>query len=221
MAARRVAGPDGLILRDTVVLRRSQGGGAGESAPLFAAARRTIRRGSSGRDVSEAQFKLNRVHASGHLIDRCPLAVDGVFGPDTSAAAVSFQRFAFPGQPNEWDSVIGPRTWSMLDAYARDEASAVPPYVPPLIGGDPPGIVPVVFSDGFNWTSDPRFAKKVAELKPFAASSSTLDTPGPATDALEFPEFKARNKGRRHADTSAAAVSFQRFAFPGQPKEWD
>jgi subtilisin family serine protease len=125
--ARRVTGPDGLMLHDTVVLRhRGAAEGDGETVLPPPAVHPTIRRGSSGPAVAEAQSKLNRVHAKRLIaqegpIDRCPLDVDGKFGPNTGAATLSFQKIAFPGQPSEWDSVIGPKTWAKLDAFARDD----------------------------------------------------------------------------------------------------
>ncbi|HSI16952.1 MAG TPA: S8 family serine peptidase [Sphingomonas sp.] len=140
--ARRIAGPDGLMLHDTVILRHAE---AGETVMAPPGTHPMIRRGSSGPAVSEAQAKLNRVHAkrvaaaqSG--IDRCPLAVDGIFGQNTGGATLSFQKIAFPGQPSEWDSVIGPKTWAMLDAFARDDAPPdIPPRIPPII----PPIIPI------------------------------------------------------------------------------
>ena len=37
--------------------------------------------------------------------------VDGSFGPDTRKATIAFQKKAFPGQEEEWDGVVGPKTW--------------------------------------------------------------------------------------------------------------
>jgi subtilisin family serine protease len=143
--ARRITGPDGLMLHDSVILRHA-GDAADESALAPPDTHPMIRRGSSGPAVAEAQAKLNRVHAKRVAamqspIDRCPLAVDAIFGANTAAATLSFQHVAFPGQPGEWDGVIGPRTWAMLDAYAADDA---PPDVPPK--RDWP-IIPVIAGD--------------------------------------------------------------------------
>ncbi|MDH7974029.1 S8 family serine peptidase [Sphingomonas sp. AR_OL41] len=143
--ARRITGPDGLMLPDSVILRHA-GEVADETAPTPPAAHPMIRRGSSGPAVAEAQTKLNRVHAARIAamdtpIDRCPLNVDAIFGPNTSAATLSFQHIAFPGQPSEWDGVIGPKTWAMLDAYAGGDT---PPVIPPRIPPDIPPIIPVV-----------------------------------------------------------------------------
>lgn len=41
---------------------------------------------------------------------------DGVYGPKTKAAVLAFQLDAFPGQPGEWDGVVGPKTWAKLGA---------------------------------------------------------------------------------------------------------
>lgn len=142
--ARRVTGPDRLMLHDSVILRHA-GEAADESVPPPPGAHPMIRRGSSGPAVAEAQAKLNRVHARrvGAMqspIDRCPLTVDAIFGPNTAAATLSFQHIAFPGQPSEWDGVIGPKTWAMLDLLARDDA---PPDFPPIIPPIVPPIIPI------------------------------------------------------------------------------
>lgn len=64
----------------------------------------TLRKGDRGPGVQMAQTLLTqRGHAA---------AADGVFGPGTEAAAVSFQR-ASGLQP---DGVIGPKTWAALQA---------------------------------------------------------------------------------------------------------
>eukprot|EP01035_Chromulina_nebulosa_P015979 gene15979-21175_t len=60
--ARRVTGPDGLMLHDSVILRHA-GETADETAPLPPATRPTIRVGSSGPGVAEAQTRLNAAHA--------------------------------------------------------------------------------------------------------------------------------------------------------------
>jgi outer membrane protein OmpA-like peptidoglycan-associated protein len=115
-----------------------------ESAPP--GSRTMIRRGSRGPGVVEAQQKLNQVHLRRTNtglpgLDAAPLVEDGAFGELTHRATVSFQRLAFPNQPNEWDGVIGPKTWAMLDAMA---AGPVPvPPTPPTIQPDDPPILPV------------------------------------------------------------------------------
>ncbi len=38
--------------------------------------------------------------------------VDGVFGKNTRQATISFQAKAFPGQPSEWDGIVGNHTWT-------------------------------------------------------------------------------------------------------------
>ncbi|WP_242138818.1 phospholipase D-like domain-containing protein [Sphingomonas sp. TREG-RG-20F-R18-01] len=95
--------------------------GARES--LAASGHPMIRLGSQGESVGECQSKLNRVDArlvgdAGSGLDNCPLRVDAIFGPRTRAAVVSFQKFAFPFQPSEWDGVVGPHTWGALDVHA-------------------------------------------------------------------------------------------------------
>lgn len=128
--ALRIAGPDGLLLPDVTIVRTAAHG-AGEQVPA-PGSRPTIRSGSRGPAVSEAQTRLNSVHgqrisSAQSPIDRCPLVVDGIFGANTRGATVSFQRIAFPGQASEWDGIIGPRTWTALIAAS----SAVTPVPPP------------------------------------------------------------------------------------------
>lgn len=65
--------------------------------------RLTIRSGSRGECVRVAQSKLNQ-HGAG-------LSVDGVFGPRTRSATISYQRSASLAA----DGIIGPRTWAALD----------------------------------------------------------------------------------------------------------
>lgn len=37
--------------------------------------------------------------------------VDGIFGPDTEKATIAFQKKAFPNDKNEWDGIVGNKTW--------------------------------------------------------------------------------------------------------------
>ncbi|MEG3146376.1 S8 family serine peptidase [Sphingomonas sp. RT2P30] len=188
--ARRITGPDGLMLPDTVVLRHA-GEGGDEAVPPPSGPHPMIRRGSSGPAVAEAQTKLNRVHASRNALDRCPLTVDGIFGPNTSAATVSFQRFAFPGQPSEWDGVIGPKTWAMLDAYGADDTPPVMPHVLPWVDRGPPGIVPIVFPLGLTWRTDNRGGvEPVPSFNAFGARSASLDSSGPSSEPIDFDDFE-------------------------------
>ncbi|WP_242185790.1 S8 family serine peptidase [Sphingomonas sp. CARO-RG-8B-R24-01] len=141
--ARRIAGPDGLLLQDIVIVRPVPGAATAgppgretfEAIELMEAdARPVLRTGSSGPSVIEAQTKLNAIHdtlrQAGPGLDRCPLTVDGLFGPRTRAATVSFQKQVFPFQPGEWDGVIGAHTWAKLDELSRPGGGAVTPIVP-------------------------------------------------------------------------------------------
>jgi peptidoglycan hydrolase-like protein with peptidoglycan-binding domain len=65
----------------------------------------TVRYGSRGAAVEELQEKLNNYGTTP------PLAVDGIFGPLTRAAVVSFQQ-ANGLAP---DGVVGPLSWGVLD----------------------------------------------------------------------------------------------------------
>lgn len=138
--ARRLADARRAVLPDTLMLRlRRPGAEADESEEV---AHPLIRIGSRGPAVSEAQSKLNTVHAreiaaGSPGLAACPLAVDGIFGPRTRQAAVAFQRLAFPDAPREWDGVIGPKTWAQLDLYLeRQQPTALalnPPRWRPIL----------------------------------------------------------------------------------------
>jgi phosphatidylserine/phosphatidylglycerophosphate/cardiolipin synthase-like enzyme len=145
--ARRIAGPNRLVLPDTIVLRPSAEAIEPAGALPPPAPHPTIRAGSSGPAVAEAQHKLNAFHAQRiargeSAIDSCPLDVDGRFGRRTRAAAVAFQRIVFPDQPTAWDGVIGPRTWTQLDVRAPAPDVIDPPIAPPAPPRPP--ISPVV-----------------------------------------------------------------------------
>jgi peptidoglycan hydrolase-like protein with peptidoglycan-binding domain len=60
-----------------------------------------------GEDVTLAQARLQ-------ALGYAPGTVNGVFGPKTKAAVLAFQLDAFPGQPKEWDGIVGPKTWGEL-----------------------------------------------------------------------------------------------------------
>jgi phosphatidylserine/phosphatidylglycerophosphate/cardiolipin synthase-like enzyme len=191
---RRIASPEGYVAEELVIVRGAAQGEA-ELAPLPPGPRPTVRRGSSGPAVGEAQAKLNRVHAletaQGRAgLDQCPLEVDGRFGPKTQAAVLSFQRLAFPGEPREWDGIVGPKTWTRLDAYAPDAPPIVPPDVPP----DLPPVIPVNFRplDPARW--DPIIRG--------ALSSSAIVRPGNAVKALVDGPETYREMAR---DIAAAA----------------
>lgn len=149
----RLYGPDRLLRDDVTVVRAGVPmPGIGDPAygetpalpPMaLAADRPTIRQGSNGTAVVDAQQRLNRIDAAraarqDSRIARCPLQTDGRFGPNTRAATVSFQQLAFPEQRAEWDGVIGPKTWARIDAWSFEQ-----PWTPPIDPADPP-IPPIV-----------------------------------------------------------------------------
>jgi len=84
-------------------------------------AHRTVRFGSRGPDVSEAQEKLNTAGATP------PLAVDSIFGPLTRAATISFQN----SHELVGDGVIGPLTWGKLDQVGPGPGPEPEPEPPP------------------------------------------------------------------------------------------
>jgi phosphatidylserine/phosphatidylglycerophosphate/cardiolipin synthase-like enzyme len=161
---RRVADERGLLLPDTLVLRvRSAPSSDSAVAPGLlvpgeydayaetpsAVVHPTIRRGSRGAVVREAQTRLNTVHARNLAqgipgLRSAPLAVDGVFGQLTQNAVISFQQQAFPNEPREWDGIIGPKTWEKLHAASSGSTPVVPVPVPPVPVPVPPVPVPPV-----------------------------------------------------------------------------
>jgi len=42
------------------------------------------------------------------------MPVDGLFGPLTRLNILTFQRTAFPTDRNQWDGIVGPKTWAKL-----------------------------------------------------------------------------------------------------------
>jgi peptidoglycan hydrolase-like protein with peptidoglycan-binding domain len=81
-------------------------------------ARPLLKRGDSSQDVREAQHMLNLFHdqevkAGRTGLDATPLVEDGIFGPRTERAVISFQRMMLEGLRNQ-TGIIGPLTWAEL-----------------------------------------------------------------------------------------------------------
>lgn len=68
----------------------------------------TVRRGSTGNAVREVQCILNRWAGTN------PLAVDGIFGPNTEAWVRVFQERCSLAV----DGIVGPNTWACLRSVA-------------------------------------------------------------------------------------------------------
>ena len=64
---------------------------------------RTIKKGSSGSDVANAQMRLK---AAGYLLGKA----DGIFGPDTEKAVKALQK----DNKLKEDGVVGPLTWEVI-----------------------------------------------------------------------------------------------------------
>lgn len=74
----------------------------------------TIRYGSQGWDVIEAQCRLREFAG-------CQIAVDGVFGSNTRQCVINVQswcRVATGRNDIAVDGIIGPVTWRMVHAYS-------------------------------------------------------------------------------------------------------
>ena len=59
---------------------------------------KTIRKGSKGKAVKLWQIIVGTT-------------VDGSFGSKTYLATIAFQKKAFPNNPEEWDGIVGKKTW--------------------------------------------------------------------------------------------------------------
>ena len=137
--ARRIAGPEGLLPADTLVLRprlRSEysegfvwpSAGAAEQVPGTCAdtiePHVLLLRGTIRPAVREAQRKLNLYHTLERTAGRpglpgMPLVEDCNFGQHTFDATREFQRQVFPGQTVEHDGKIGDHTWAKLDTVGN------------------------------------------------------------------------------------------------------
>src|SRR5690242_3779518 len=82
---------------------------AAASESISVAGKATVKKGSKGQDVKDAQTLLNKHGAS--------LKVDGDFGSLTDAAVREFQK---NNPPLAVDGVVGPKTWAALAASPPD-----------------------------------------------------------------------------------------------------
>jgi peptidoglycan hydrolase-like protein with peptidoglycan-binding domain len=101
--------------------RETPGGAQSGTGTGTVGGRPSLRLGLRGPWVNYAQHKLNQfssqqVRAGKGRLKNAPLTEDGIYGPKTLGAVVSFQQVAFPSQPYEHDGVIGPKTWAKLEA---------------------------------------------------------------------------------------------------------
>ena len=68
---------------------------------------RTICSGMNGDDTAVLQAVLR---ARGYPVSQ----IDGTFGSYLTDIVKDFQKTAFPGEPAEWDGIVGPKTWAKL-----------------------------------------------------------------------------------------------------------
>ena len=88
-----------------------------------------IQRGSTGDCVKKLQQKLGEVDRSFCFKSYClGVAADGVFGPNTQAAVVTFQR----SRALAADGVVGPQTWAALGGASGPQPNNVMIYYLPL-----------------------------------------------------------------------------------------
>lgn len=79
--------------------------GGGGSAPTPPSGRPTLKEGSTGQAVTDLQAFLNRTYPA-----YSKLAVDGAFGPKTTAVVKEFQRRSGLAV----DGIVGAQTWAKL-----------------------------------------------------------------------------------------------------------
>lgn len=83
----------------------------------------TIRRGSSGPDVVECQQDLISLN-----YDLSPYGADGKFGAKTETAVKAFQK----ASGLKADGIVGPATWSALDAAVEPGGAMYTVTIPHL-----------------------------------------------------------------------------------------
>lgn len=154
-------------------LAKCDGAASREAEPVSVTdsmSRPTIRRGSSGPAVREAQGKLNAVHArqlaaGAPGLPACPLTEDGIFGNNTYTAVHAFQQLAFPSQPQEWEGIVGPKTWRQLDRFTVE-----PIPVPPIVREDKQLVYHPQL--GYGWLMRDRMALSEFEAETYSDSMS-------------------------------------------------
>lgn len=83
-----------------------------------------IKKGSTGNLVRIAQEKLL---AKGYKLPN--YGADGYFGSETEQAVKQLQKDAFPNEQKEWDGVIGPKTWAILNSDFVKPTVSYPEYL--------------------------------------------------------------------------------------------
>lgn len=84
----------------------------------------TIKKGSKGNLVRIAQEKLL---AKGYILSK--YGADGSFGQETENAVKQLQKDAFPNNPEEWDGIIGNKTWAILNSnFVKPTKPSYPGY---------------------------------------------------------------------------------------------
>ena len=60
-----------------------------------------IKRGSKGKAVKVWQA----------IVGFSGKDIDGIFGSETEKKTITFQKKTFPNDENEWDGIVGDKTW--------------------------------------------------------------------------------------------------------------
>lgn len=117
----------------------------GQKGEAKTVARPVLRKGDRGQAVRELQDMLKRL---GHN----PGPIDGVFGPKTEAAVKAFQKAARIAV----DGVVGPVTWSKLDAALAAQRAQTQPAPKPAAKPGPFADVPADhrFAAAIQWAKE-------------------------------------------------------------------
>lgn len=140
----------------------------------------TVRQGSKGATVSDLQRRLASAGFN-------PGPVDGVFGPKTRAAVVSFQK----AKGLQQDGIVGPKTWGALKA-----------------GGTPPPSKPPTGGKGSAETFVQKALAQAGDRYVFGAETN-LDDPNPSKfDCSELVQWAAHQAGVTVPDGTMNQVPF-------------
>ena len=182
-------------------------GPAGGPDTATPTARKTLRYGAKGDDVSFLQSRLNvAVEVTTHL------AVDGIYGGKTTSAVKEFQK-AHP--PLVVDGVVGPKTWP--------EVEKVPPQ--PTVEDE--ARVKKLFGRGAQEFSAGRYAHaydfftRAYEIMPraglvFSRAQSLRKLGGRREEAIAlYEQYLAMPDGERKADAAAILVELRGPAATG------
>lgn len=164
----------------------------------------TIQRGDRTDNTTLAQDQLLKVGGIVAYHIQSTGGADGIFGAGTASAVLAAQRIAFPNDPDEHDSIIGPNTWQVLGCSPDDL---------PLIG---------ILSDAEeveDHDCDMPLVRFGSRSDAVATAQEQLKKMGGAIE--HYIESTGGADGIFGEGTFAAVLLYQRLVFPAQPAEFD